>query len=188
MINLIPEYSTKLFSDIWETAEDFVSDYADSGIPTTISNTTATTLFYLLYSRYGNNPIANYDENQWKTKVFSIIWQYGPTWEKRLDVQKKIRDLSETELMAGAKQIYNHAFNPSTDPSTSALTELDYINDQNTANYKRGKLEAYGTLWEALKVDVTNEFLNKFLVCFKKFVRPAHTWIYVTEEDEDEMD
>lgn len=151
-----------------------------------IGTGSATTLFYLLYSRYGNNPIANYDEMQFKMKVMSIIWQYGPTWQKRVDIQDRLRGMTEDELMTGAKQIYNHAFNPSTDPSTSSLTELEYINDQNTANYKRGKLESYSTLWEILKVDVTEDFIKKFLPCFKKFVRPSRTWIYTTEEDDDE--
>lgn len=195
MSNMIPEYSTKLFTEIWDNAEDFKQDYLDSGFPPAISfdasreayaQSSMDILFYLLYARYGNNPIANYDENQFKYKLFSIIWQYGPTWEKRIEIQKTLRDLTEEELMAGAKQIYNHAFNPSSDPSTSSLEELNYINDQNTSNYKRGKLEAYGTLWEILKVDVTNEFLNKFLVCFKKFVRPSRTWLYTTEEDDDD--
>lgn len=184
---MIPQYATKLFCDIWDNEEAFVADFVTIGklgdIDTPISSSTAATLFYLLYARYGNNPIANYDEMQWKLKIFSIIWQYGPTWQKRLDIQKKLRGMTDDELMTGAKQIYNHAFNPSSDPSTSSLEELDYINDQNTSNYKRGKLEAYGTLWEILKVDVTNEFLNKFLVCFKKFAEPARTWIYQTEEE-----
>jgi hypothetical protein len=36
-------------------------------------------VYYLLYARYGNNPIANRDENQFKFKIFSVIFQYGPT-------------------------------------------------------------------------------------------------------------
>ena len=182
---MIPQYSTKLFCEIWDNVNAFLDDYQamNDGIPNTITVYKAKTLFYLLYARYGNNPIANYDETQFKFKVMSIIWQYGPTWQKRLEIQDKLRNMTDDELMAGAKQIYNHAFNPSADPSTSGLEELEFINDQNTSNYKRGKLEAFGTLWEILKVDVTNEFLNKFLVCFKKFAQPARTWIYPTEED-----
>lgn len=79
MSSMIPQYDTKLMTEIWEEAEDFVYDYKHVGIPTTISDANATTLFYLLYARYGNNPIANYDENQFKYKMFSIIFQYGPT-------------------------------------------------------------------------------------------------------------
>lgn len=186
MNKMIPQYATKLFCDIWDSVDKFLDDYhtIGEGIPNKITDDNAKVLFYLLYSKYGNNPIANYDEMQFKFKVMSIIWQYGPTWQKRLEIQDNLRSMSEDELMSGAKQIYNHAMNPGNLPSTASLEELDYINDQNTSNYKRGKLEAYGTLWEILKVDVTNEFLNKFLICFKKFAEPARTYIYVTEEDE----
>lgn len=75
----LPQYDTKLFTEIWDTAAEFVSDYQTVGIPTTISTQNATTLYYLLYARYGNTPIANYDETQWKYKMFSIVFQYGPT-------------------------------------------------------------------------------------------------------------
>ena len=181
---MIPQYGTKLLCDIYGNVDDFIKDFNDIGklgsSTTPIAETTAKTVFYLLYAKFGNNPIANNDEQLWKFKLFSVIWQYGPTWEKRLDIQKKLRTMSDEDLMAGSKQIYNHAMNPATDPTTADLDELDYINDQNTANYKRGKLEAYATLWDILKIDVTNDFINKFTVCFKKFVAPAKTWIYVT--------
>lgn len=194
-ITRLPEYETKLFCEVWQDAEEFKQDYLDSGFPVAISfdagreanaASSMDLLFYLLYARYGNNPIANWDENQWKYKVFSIIWQYGPTWEKRVEIQKSLRNLTEDELISGSKQIFNKALNPEVGPSTGALEELTYINEQNTNNYKRGKLEAYGTLWELLKVDVTSEFLSKFIVCFKKFARPARPSLYITEVEEGE--
>ena len=283
-VHLLPGYETELFSEIYETVNDFIYDYQHVGIPTTIDiNTSATTLYYLLYGKYGNTPIANYDTNQFKYKLFSVIWQYGPTWEKRLDIQKKLRDFTEADLKAGAirvltgegdvttdntgtktnvktgsiadahtgtigdsgsdtynnyataksgTDIHNHAYNPETDGSSSA-GELSYINeqtvdkwnntntttgsvshsntktmgntdtttftnvqDQVTDNLKQvttndttdtstltlGKLDAYQQLWEMLDTDVTADFLNKFNICFKKFVLPR-TYLYVTEED-----
>ena len=48
-----------------------------------------------------------------------------------------------------------------------------------------GKLKAYEKLLELLNSDVTGEFISKFKICFKQFVMPEKTWIYVTEEDED---
>ena len=96
---MLPQYDTKLMTDVWSKATDFVTDYQNIGIPTTISVQNATTLYYLLYARYGNTPIANYDENQWKYKMFSIIFQYGPTWEKRLDIQTTLRGLQISDLI-----------------------------------------------------------------------------------------
>jgi hypothetical protein len=78
--------------------------------------------------------------------MFSVIFQYGPTWQKRLDIQAKIRGLTDSDILIGSKAIYNTALNPSTAPSTGSLEELTYINSQNTTNYKKSKLEAYAQL------------------------------------------
>ena len=185
-VEMFPQYDTKLMTEVWSQASDFLKDYQNVGIPTTISVQNATTLYYLLYARYGNTPIANYDENQWKYKMFSIIFQYGPTWEKRLDIQEKLRKLSADELATGSKAIHNSAFNPSTAPSTQATDELNYINSQNTTNYKKSKMDAYAQLWVLLDNDVTGDFLNKFKVCFKQFVAPERPLVYVTEDDENQ--
>ena len=186
-IQMIPEYDTKLFTEIWEEVNDFIYDYQHVGIPTSIAvGTSAVTLYYLLYAKYGNSPIANYDEEQFKYKIFSTIFMYGPSWEKRLDIQKKLRELTDDEIATGTKAIYNNALNPSTAPSTGSLDELTYINSQNTTNYKKSKMDAYAQLWDLLETDVTAEFLNKFKGCFKQFVKPERTWIYVTEDEEEE--
>ena len=120
--------------------------------------------------------------------IFSVIFQYGPTWEKRLDIQKKIRDLTETELLTGSKAIHNHALNPSTAPSTSSLDELTYINDQQTSQFRKNKLDAYGIQLSLLKTDVTEEFLDKFKKCFKIFVSSERPLLYVTDTDDDEIE
>ena len=110
-VDMIPQYDTKLMTEVWSQASEFLTDYQNIGIPTTISNQNATTLYYLLYARYGNTPIANYDENQWKYKMFSIIFQYGPTWEKRLDIQNTLRGLQISDLVDNGsfRELFNHS-------------------------------------------------------------------------------
>lgn len=197
MINKTPQYNTMLFTDVWGKAEDFLADYINAGIftapvveegktvkaGTKLGDDEITLLFHLLYSRYGNNPIANWDVNQFKFKMFTIIFQYGPSWSKRLDIQERLRALNEDDIMKGGKAIYNTAMNPSTAPSTQTLEELTYINSQNTTNYKKSKMEAYAQLWDLIDMDVTSDFLNKFKVCFKTFVMPERPLIYVTDEE-----
>lgn len=179
------KYDTILMTDVWESAAEFMHDYKHVGIPTTISDANITTLYYLLYAKYGNSPIANFDITQFKYKMFSTIFQFGPTWEKKLELQTKVRGLTDAEIMAGSKAIYNSALNPSTAPTTGSLEELSYINAQNTTNYKKSKLEAYGMQWEMLDDSLTAKFIEKFSICFKKFVGPEQPLVYVSEEDED---
>ena len=171
---------TKKFTDIYADYDDFKDDYDASVVEGAITDSNLEILYYLLYARYANNRITNLDENQFKHKLFSIIWQYGPTWEKRLEIQGNLRELTDTQLLEGAKAIYNHAYNPSTDPSTASLTELTYINDQNTTNYKKSVMDAYTQLWNLLATDVTENFLDRFSVLFKKFISPK---LFVCQEE-----
>ena len=191
-----PLYNTKTFTQIWDEYSAFLEDYLSlpEGMQVMKKKTTEgvdsyptlNVLFYLLYARYGNNPITNFDEEQFKYKLFGIIFSKGPYWEKKLDIQNALRGLQEDDIIKGGKAIYNAATNPSDDPSTSTLEELDYINSQNTTNYVKTKMEGYAQLMSLLEEDVTSRFIDEFKILFKTFVRPEHPILYV-EETEDEI-
>ena len=181
--SLYGSYRQTKFTDVYDRVEKFLADYNGVGLPTTISQGSAQTLYYLLYGRYGNDVIASSDINRFKYRLFGIIFQYGPTWEKRLEIQEKLRGLSEDEILTGSRQIYNNAQNPSTEPSTDTTDELQYINEQNVTKNRRGKLDAYAMLMELLRSDVTNEFLTKFKTLFLTVIEPEEPLYYVSEED-----
>ena len=185
--SLYGNYRQVKFTDVYPDATTFVNDYTTSAIPTTISNDTATTLYYLLYSRYGNSVIASSDTNRFKYDLFATIFSYAPTWEKRLDVQEKLRDLSDEELITGQATINNHAFNPGTATSTSTLDELTAINEQVTQKGKRDKLTAYTELLRALWTDVTEQFLDKFQKLFLIILQPELPLWYVTDTIDDDI-
>ena len=180
---MIPMYNTVKFTDIYETDKEFLEDYKSVKIPQTLPEDVATTLYYLLYSRFANSPIVNNDVNQFKYRLFATIYQYGPTWDKRLSIQDRLRNLSEDEIRTGFRQISNRALNPDSDPSTQDLDELTYVNSQDVTKSKKSILASYQELWDMLKIDVTDEFLNKFKPLFKQVVIPEHTYIYETEEE-----
>ena len=221
-----PMYDTNLFCEIWDSSDKFLADYNNTGteftnqVPTTISQENALMTYLLLFSRYGNNPIANYDVTQFKNKIFTLIWQYGPAWEKRLSMQEDIRNLTLQEITQGTKTdwssegtqsqnnsgtdttINNHAYNPSTAPTTQSTNELDYIDQQQVAKgsntstisgtdskttgqvVTKSKMDAYAQLWDLVATDVTNIYIAKFKNCFKQFVAPERRMIYVTEDEE----
>lgn len=81
-VTMTPQYSTVLFTDVWNDVNEFKTEFTESpfnGAISALNPDNLSLLFYLLYARYGNNPIANRDVNQFKYKLFSIIFQYGPT-------------------------------------------------------------------------------------------------------------
>lgn len=181
-------FRTRMFAEIYPNAFDFKEAYTTSPLSmlneqALITEDTINLIYYLLYARYGNSHIAYSDENQFKYAMFSTIFMYAPTWQKRLDIQANLRALSEEEIIAGSKAIYNHAFNPSTEPSTSSLSELIHINEQNTTNYKKSKMEAYAMLTELIDTDVTEEFVAKFKKLFLTVVSPDYPLLYATEEE-----
>ena len=178
--SLYGNYRTRTFADIFKSADNFYSEYNGAAIPNTISESSCKTLFYLLYSKYGNWSIASSDENQFKYKIWSTIFMYGPTWEKRLEIQNKLRSLTEDDLLQGAIQIYNHSFDPGTVPSTVDTNELETVNDQKVSKYSRSKLDAYQFLYDLLKVDVTKSFLDRFKDLFDPFGPGLPLW-YITE-------
>lgn len=179
------EYRTRTFADIFGEASKLVEAYNEfppsSNFAGDLGTTEIEMIYYLLYARYGNSHIAYTDENQFKYSLYSVIWQYGPTWKKRLSIQDDLRKLSVEELTKGGKAIYNHAFNPNTAPSTSTMEELLTINDQNTTNYKKSKMEGYAQLLSLLETDVTGEFIDKFKKLFIVVTAPDYPLYYTTE-------
>ena len=179
---MIPEYSTVTFTDVWDNIDDFKFDLANSPFGGCIHQgetaggvtypDNVALVFYLLYARYGNNPIANRDINQWKFKVFSVMFQYGPTWEKELSIQKEVRALNIEDLRKGTTNIINNAVNPSTTPSTQDTNELPYVTQQNVSKNTRSIADGYALLLSLLKDDVTEVFLKRFQKLFLTIVQP----------------
>ena len=112
----------------------------------------------------------------------AIIFQYGPTWEKRLEIQDKLRKLSIDDLQTGTLSVTNLAKNPGNKLATDDEL-IKNVNDQSRTKYKKSKLDAYGQLYALLETDVTEEFLGKFKKLFNKFASPTDLLEYYTKED-----
>jgi len=186
--SLFGNFPNRTFADIFPSTEVFVGEYTDSELYTEgnkIENPEV--LYALLYARYGNSVIASFDENQFKYKVFATIFMYGPTWEKRLKIQKEIRDLNTEDgsLLEGVKYISNLSMNPSTKPNNGDLTPLETINQQTYNGWKKNKLQAYQEILEILKTDVTESFIGQFKKLFITVVEPNLPLWYETNIKED---
>lgn len=184
--SLYGNYRTRYFTEIYPDVDTFMTDYKNLGIPASVSDSSANLTYYLLYSYYGNSSVANSDENQFRYRLFSTVFRYGPTWEKRLEIQKNLRELSEADLLLSGTNITNHSYNPSTGPVADSDQILETINDQNVNKYKRSKLSAYGELWQLLKVDPTSDYINKFKDLFLVVVEPEEPLWYASYDGEEE--
>ena len=181
-------YNYPLFCQIWKDKDAFLSDYKQCGIPTSITDESATLLYNLLLGKYYNSPIGYDSVGQWKQQFMTIIYCYGPAWEKRLELQNKLRNISDEELLEGSMMDYNNAQNPSTPVSgqgTNTKKLLDFVNNQTVTLNQKSKLEAYSILNDVLKEDVTTRFLDKFRPLFCGLVAPQLTPVYVYDKEND---
>ena len=184
---LLPRYNTPIFTDIFPdfaSFKDVFDNEFDSYAKDCITASNLKTLYYLLYARYGANPFVNYTDDIIKAKVVGITFQKGPTWERKLAVQSSLRDLTESELLTGAKTIFNRALHPENEPGTDTSQELPYINAQEVSKQGRSKLDAYSYLQDVLKTDVTEEFIRSFASLFSKFVSLNVLTVYTEYEEE----
>lgn len=173
-------FRNRTFCDIFPDFETFLASYEENKLKLM---TDVESVYYLLYAAYGNSVISSSDEKRFQYGIWSTMYMYGPTWERRMSVQAELRAMSIDQLVDGSKAIHNHAYNPSTAPSTGSTNELPYINEQNTTKYKKSKIEGYSILLQLLETDVTKEFIDKFKKLFLTIVQPEAPLWYVTNKE-----
>lgn len=173
------------FSEFYPSSEDFLTDYGTL-FPDNLKEGTPALIYNLLLAKYATREFNMFSPDQIKLRLFSLIWQYGPLWEKELDIQTDVRALTAEQITMGSKTIANHAINPSTAPSTGALTELDKIDEQNTMTHVKSPLEGYSILLTLLQEDVTERFLGRFATLFNRFAYDiTDQYFYYNEEEEE---
>ena len=184
-----PLYDSKLLSQIWSDADAFKADYTsyETGISNlnAVDNKYVVLTWQLVCSKYANTPIRSNSESQFKLSFFGIMCSEAPTWARRLEIQKSLRELTDDQLAAGDIQIANSASNPDEEPTTNTLDELTYINHQNTQRQKRSKLTGLALLDGLLQNDLCESYVRKFSPLFKRVYVPAE-FIYVSDEEEEE--
>ena len=139
-------------------------------------------VYYALLGKFASQSILSDNVNQFTIQLYTIIRKYGPTWERKSSIQKKLRSLEEKDILKGSRTIRNHATNPDSQPSTDSLQELDFIESQSSDNYERSMIEGYMALWDVLDDDIDTAFLDHFRVLFNPFARPTKTIYFGTKE------
>ena len=186
---MIQLYNTKLFNQVWSNSTDFKADYTsyETGISNLnkVDDKYVVLTWQLLASKFASTPIRSDSVDQFKLAVFGIMASEAPTWARRLELQKSVRDLTEADLLAGETSIANRAENPDEAPTTNTMDELTYINVQTTSKQKRSKIQAYAMLDSLLQDDLCETYVHRFNSLFKRVYVPA-TYVYTTEESEEE--
>lgn len=184
LLNIYDEwdyYNTRKFIEIFPTFEDFKNYYDSLDSSLKVVDNSLATIYFLLCGKYANSNIASSVEEQFKIRLFSIIFMYGPVWSKKLEIQQAIRglDINSDDVLKGTKTIYNNASNDGGSPATNTTEELKYIDNQSTTNIKYSKLDGYSKILDLITNDVTENFLNKFKELFIVLVESQSPKIYI---------
>lgn len=183
-MSLIRKSNQKTFLDVYSNIDEFYHDF-DTAFsvfkPSDMTTEYITKTYWLIVSRFGDQAILGYnDEARWKLKLFSLINQYGPTWEKRSEIQKNIRALTLDELKETGKTIYNTALNPNNKPT---VDELPYVSQQNTNKITLNAIDAYTSQAVQLDDGLDTYYLDHFKELFSKFLLPDRP-LYVYENED----
>lgn len=167
----------KTFSEVWDEPTDLYSEYItefpSTGLLKVPDSFNWQIFYYLCVGRWGNTEIIVPDSSlpRWKARFFSTVFQFGPNWAKQLEIQAKLRDLTEEDLMKGGLMVSTNALNPAEKPSETFdgldVPKVETIQQQATSQSRRSKLDAYAALSSLLRTDVTESFLVRFDSLFK---------------------
>lgn len=185
--DIFPDYSS--FETAWnntafsESAVGLVKPGIDD--QNTSAATNLTLIYQLLLSRYSNSTISSSDETRFTLQCMATIFQYAPTWLKRLEIQQNLQglDLSSDDILKGSSRILNVSLNPSEDPATDIMDPLSTVNQQNVNLEKRDKFKALAILEELLRTDITSEFISRFASLFRRVTAPQRPLFYTTMEE-----
>ncbi len=188
MNSLYGRFRQNSFSEVFFSEESFRIDFNNSGakiindtinVKYPITDNQLKSVYYLLYANYGNSIIASSDTNRFKEKLFSLIVQYTPNLFKQLEVQDKLRSMTEEEILSGSSSIVNNAQNPNDIGSTE---ELNYISNQQTNKFKKGLISGYQDIIVSLKSDYIQYFIEKFKNLFLVVIEPEELLLYESGE------
>ena len=187
--SLYGNYRTRTFIDIFPTLADFKTEYNGCALKNPLfKEDSLTDLYYLLYAAYGNSHIASSDENQFKYKLYSIIYSKGLVWQKAVEIQNKLQTLSEQDIIKNTSYVHSHAYNPGeggTAVDTTGQEIIQYINDQTSTVSSNPYIDSYFKYLQSLR-DVSTDFIREFRKLFLVIVEPEYPLWYKTEEDDDD--
>jgi hypothetical protein len=178
-------FDTSTFSEVYPDVEAWKADFAVFGPSLDFYGDfkeadTISKCYYMLASEYAfSHHIGGRD--QFKLMLWTKVMEYLPILEKELALQKEVLAMDSEALREGSKAIYNTALNPGNAPTTDSLETLEYINQQNTTNYKKSKPEAYLRFKEAINKNLIKEFIGKFKNLFIRVCYPDNPLWYVND-------
>lgn len=175
-------FRTRTFIEIFPTVEEFKMAYSESTLGE-VSDASLQKLYFLMLGKYGSSHISYASEDLFVAALCGIIFEYGPSWQKRLEIQKELRDMESSRYTEGSRALHNHSYNPGTAPGTLTDQILNTIDDQNVTKFNKAPLEGLQLAYASIVTDVTESFLGKFRRLFVRVLATGLPLLYETYND-----
>lgn len=163
--------NTFVLKELFKNYDDFKTKRDENIIGEVYSTEQQQLLVYnLLMSNFCNSSIAYDTPNAFYRHFFIEYWNCCDEFTKRIEMIKRLRDLSIDDLVNEMETITNVANNDNS-PVENPLKEIiPYITTQSSSSSKGNKAMAYHRAITLYRDNEVNNFLNKF----KKFFLSIH--------------
>ena len=157
-------------NQVWKTPNELKQALKNSYAKDCLSDENAEVLSNLLFAKYANSRISNSSVEQFKLKMWSVVFRYGPSWEAKLKIQDQVRSINDEDLEKG-DTIISSSYDPNGQFGCSE-NEIygDNLRSQSASVSKLSKLKALSQKWTMIESDVTTAFINAFKECFTTVV------------------
>lgn len=183
---MIGYYSTESFSDRFSNYQEFKRKYDESPMEDRLIHDEGygayqlDTIYALLASRYWADHMKSNNGDMFELRLFQIIWQHGPKWQRDMKLYDKVRNLTEDEMSIGSKSIHNHAQHPDTAPDNDSVKALPFIDSQNVTTYIKSPRDRNIDILELENSEITENFISRFSILFRDILYPAGAQYFET--------
>lgn len=178
----ILDFNTTLFKNIFPTYSEFSSWYKRTPLSDDLTDVPSEKTFALIANEFNDSHSA-FSPESFKQRFANDLYTYYREFEATTASILELMKLTDDDISLADSMITNFANVPETESSTN-ITEVNFISNQQKSINKLGKLQIKKAQLANKRAFTVRTFLNRFRHLFIKVISPAYTYV-VSEPDEE---
>lgn len=159
---MVHEHPTPTFSVKYSTFEDFKLMWSNSPFYTKMLDTELKDIYWHLYTEYMVSHFKYWEPSQIDLQIACSIQDYYPVLKKKLELNKRAMEFTESELEEGMTIVSSSMSNPDIDVPTPLSKDLPYTAEKSLSQRKRDKISQLTAQYGLLQDTLWDEFVSKF--------------------------
>lgn len=175
----------KTFLNVYPTVDDFLSEYQKNHfVIEGVSNQELTDVYYSLMSEYMESEFKyRYSIDMIHLALFRTLRDQYPAYKKRLEIQKKIFDLTMEDILSGGIFINSGMDNTDSNNIDPLNTELPYTRTKSLQKRQYSQIDALGRNYASIISGLTADFIESFRDLFIRFIVGSREYLPFTEDE-----